>query len=147
MRKAASAIGRASAFMPLEAKWKSRSVLAGPGAGNWRMPRSAARILRLLLALPLIGAAPPADRWADRPHGPVYEQVAPMHHTVERRIMPQIEALLEQLLRERRGMTLDGVKVFESGDKFLPGKIAVAMSYRLLDLPPNDPRLDQRLRD
>ena len=38
-------------------------------------------------------------------------------------------------------MTLDGVKVFESGDKFLPGKIAVAMAYRMLDLPDGDPRL------
>ena len=44
-------------------------------------------------------------------------------------------------------MALGGVKVFESGDKFLPGKIATAMSYRILDLPKTDPRLPQRLAD
>ena len=102
-------------------------------------------MIRLLLSAALVAALPD---WSDRPHGPVYAtQVAPMHRTVEARLMPQVERLLEQLLRERRDMRLDGVKVFESGDKFLPGKIAIAMSYRITSLKDGDPRLDQRLRD
>lgn len=102
------------------------------------------------LALPMLVAAAPApglDRWADRPHGPTYLTAPPMHDTVDKRLMPQLEGLLTQLLREKRAMTLGGVKVFESGDKFLPGKIAIAMSYRLLELPKDDPRLAQRLAD
>jgi hypothetical protein len=96
----------------------------------------------------LIGAAPPeANRWADQPHGPVYLDVAPMNRTVQTRLMPQMEGLLEKLLREKRATTLRGVKVFESGDKFLPGKIAMAMAYRVTMLPEGDPRLEQRLRE
>jgi len=101
-----------------------------------------------LAAALLTGNAAPADRWAGKPHGPVYTaDVAPMDRTVRTRLMPQVEALLEQLLREQRGMKLGGVAVFESGDKFLPGKIAAAMAYRIAALEKGDPRLDQRLRD
>lgn len=106
------------------------------------------RVVSLAVIAGLLVGAAPADRWAGRPHGPVYvHNVAPMDRTVATRLMPQLERLMEQLLRERRDMTLDGVRVFESGDKFLPGKIAVAMAYRITMLPDRDPRLDQRLRD
>lgn len=101
-----------------------------------------------LVAALLAGNAPPADRWAGRPHGPVYpNDVAPMDCTIRARLMPQVEALLEQLLREKRGMRLGGVEVFKSGDKFLPGKIAAAMAYRITSLDKDDPRLAQRLED
>ena len=56
-------------------------------------------------------------------------------------MIPQTDALLDRLVRERRDMTIDGVKVFESGDKFLPGKIAAMMAYRVLDTKPGDPLL------
>lgn len=83
-----------------------------------------------------------------RPHSPIYlTRVAPMDTTVRTRIAPQLEKLLQQLLRERRAMTLGGVKVFESGDKFLPGKIAMAMAYRISTLPARDPRRAQMLKD
>lgn len=99
------------------------------------------------VALLLVGAAP-ADRWIEQPHGPVYRSgVAPMDTTVRARLSPQVEQLIAQLLRERRDMALGGVKVFESGDKFLPGKIAYAMAYRIVSLDPADPRLAQRLKD
>lgn len=102
----------------------------------------------LIAALLTANAAPSADRWAGKPHGPVYvADVAPMDRTVRTRLMPQVETLIEQLLREKRGMRLGGVAVFESGDKFLPGKIAAAMAYRIAALDKGDPRLDQRLRD
>jgi hypothetical protein len=105
-----------------------------------------------LLALPLHAAAAPepsavASDWTSRPHGPTYATAPAMHDTVERRLMPQMEALLSQLLRDKRNMKLGGVEVFKSGDKFLPGKIAAAMSYRVLDLPKGDLRLPQRLKD
>lgn len=109
--------------------------------------------MRKLVCVPLVAAlltgnAAPADRWAGKPHGPVYlADVAPMDRTVRTRLMPQVETLLEQLLREKRGMRLGGVAVFESGDKFLPGKIAAAMAYRITTLDKNDPRLAQRLAD
>ncbi len=101
-----------------------------------------------VIAALLAGNAAPADRWTNQPHGPAYvTAVAPMDRTVATRLMPQVEALLEQLLREKRSMRLGGVDVFKSGDKFLPGKIAAAMATRIIALPPGDARLEQRLRD
>ncbi len=78
---------------------------------------------------------------APAPHGPLYAHAPAMDATVEGRLMPQLEALLHRLLRDKRAMTLDGVPVFDSGDKFLPGKIASGLSYLLLDTPKGDPRL------
>jgi len=102
---------------------------------------SAAAMLALIANAPSVPPAP-AD-----PRGPYYASVAPMDETVERRIMPQVDALLDQLLHERRAMELGGVRVFDSGDKFLPGKIAAMMAYRLLELKPGDPRIAQRLTE
>lgn len=97
----------------------------------------------------LVGAAPhDAGRWDAQPHGPVYAAgPQPMTVTVETRLLPQLEALLEKLLQEKRAMTLGDVKVFESGDKFLPGKIAMSMAYRVTMLKEGDPRLEQRLSE
>ncbi|WP_326525505.1 hypothetical protein [Sphingomonas sp.] len=106
------------------------------------------RVLAPAALLLLLAGAAPADRWAGRPHGPVYrDRVTPMDTTVRDRLSPQVERLIEQLLRERRAMTLDGVRVFESGDKFLPGKIAYAMAHRVTVLDKGDPRIDRRLGD
>jgi hypothetical protein len=101
------------------------------------------KILSAAALFALVANAPGAPD----PRGPYYASVAPMDETVERRIMPQVDALLDQLLRERRAMELGGVRVFDSGDKFLPGKIAAMMAYRLLELKPDDPRLAQRLAE
>ncbi|MEP9361121.1 hypothetical protein [Sphingomonas sp. KR3-1] len=92
------------------------------------------------LTLPASPAAL-AQPAAPAPHGPVYEVAPPMDATIEQRLMPQLAALLHQLLREKRDMTLDGVPVFDSGDKFLPGKLASGLHYLLLDTPRSDPRL------
>ena len=45
-------------------------------------------------ALPLLLAgAAPQDRWADRPHGPVYPVTAPaMNTSIRTRLVPQVEA-------------------------------------------------------
>lgn len=105
-----------------------------------------------LIVLALAGAvsaAPvPVDRRADAPAGPVYaDSVAPMDATVTTRLMPQVEALVEQLLRDGTATKIDGVAVFGGSDRFLPGKIAATMAHRIVALDPNDPRLDQRLRE
>ncbi len=103
-------------------------------------------LLLLALAAPLSAQA--ADRRADAPAGPVYvDRVAPMDTTVTTRLMPQVEALVEQLLRDGKATKIDGVAVFGGGDKFLPGKIAATMAHRIVALDANDPRLDQRLRE
>jgi len=86
-----------------------------------------------------------AQQASPAPHGPIYDTVSPMNVTIEGRLMPQLARLLHQLLDEKRGMRLDGVPVFDSGDKFLPGKIAAGLSYLLLDTPRDDPRLAEYL--
>lgn len=94
----------------------------------------------LLGALLMPNAAGAADE-----RGRVYKDVAPLNATVSGPITTQTEALLDQLLTEKRDMTLDGVRVFEASDKFLPGKIAIAMSHVLVSLSPDDPRFNRYL--
>ncbi len=102
-------------------------------------------LLLLALAAPLSAQA--ADR-AEAPAGPIYaEAVKPMDTSVTTRLMPQVEKLVEQLLRDGKATKVDGVAVFGGGDKFLPGKIAATMAHRIVALDANDPRLDQRLRE
>lgn len=69
-----------------------------------------------------------------------------MNQTVVRRVTPQVEALLEDLLAEGRGYRLDGVEVFAAADKFLPGKIAIAMAHVISATPRDDPRFDDYVR-
>ena len=105
-------------------------------------------LLLLALAAPVAAQAAPADRRADAPAGPVYaDSVAPMDVSVTTRLSPQLEKLVEQLLRDGKATKIDGVAVFGGGDKFLPGKIAATMAHRIVALEPGDPRLDQRLRE
>jgi hypothetical protein len=73
------------------------------------------------------------------PRGAVYHQAPPMNVTVATRITPQVEALLEQLQAQGRDYRLDGVEVFSANDKFLPGKIAIAMAHVLTATPRTDP--------
>lgn len=89
-----------------------------------------------------LAAAPTA---VPSPHGRSYATVAPMDVTVRRRLMPQLARLLDQLLREKRAMRLDSVPVFEAHDKFLPGKIAGALAFLLLETPRNDPNFQKYL--
>jgi hypothetical protein len=67
--------------------------------------------------------------------------------TVQRRILPQTEVLLQQLLKDKRKLTIDGMPVFNGSDKFLPGKIAIALVEYLVTLPGDDPRLPALLKD
>ncbi len=87
----------------------------------------------------------PAPSLAEASRGPLYRDVAPMNRTVETRITPQVEALLEQLRADGRDYRLDGVAVFEAHDKFLPGKIAIAMAHVLSQTPRTDPNFPEYL--
>lgn len=53
---------------------------------------------------------------------------------------PQLDGFCRQLLAEGRSMTIDGTRVFNGRDKFLPGKIAMGLSYLLLGTPRQDER-------
>lgn len=71
----------------------------------------------------------------------------PLDRTVTTAIVPQIDRLIDRLLIQRRDFTIDGVRVFDQDDKFLPGKIAAIMAYRVTSLTHDDPRLSQRLEE
>lgn len=70
-----------------------------------------------------------------------------MNAVVSEDMRESVEALLEALSYQRRDLTIDGVKVFEASDKFLPGKIAIATADLICSLPENDPRRAQYLAD
>jgi hypothetical protein len=68
------------------------------------------------------------------------EPAAPYNQTVSGRIQPQSRELLVLLAKEGRGLSLDGVPVFNGDDKFLPGKIALGLAEFLVTVPADDPR-------
>src|SRR5690349_21384602 len=84
------------------------------------------------LAAPVLAATPPSDPGG---RGRAYATVPPMNQTVETRLLPQMAVLLDKLIVEKRDMTLDGVRVFDADDKFLPGKVAIGLAYLLIDTP------------
>lgn len=90
-------------------------------------------------------AGEPAVLASQDPRGAVYQQAPPMNLSVETGVAPQVEALLRKLLDERRDLRLDGVEVFAADDKFLPGKIAIAMAHLIAATPRSDPRFAEYL--
>jgi len=75
------------------------------------------------------------------------QPVPPYDSTVRQRILAQEEGLLVDLVKQGRQLAIDGEPVFNGSDKFLPGKIALALSDYLVSLPPDDPRLPAYLDD
>lgn len=95
-----------------------------------------------VIASPVLAATgAPADA-----RGQVYVTAPPMNRTVETRLLPQMAVLLDKLMVEKREMTLDGVKVFDADDKFLPGKVAIGLAYLLIDTPRDDPKFKLYLK-
>ncbi len=84
-----------------------------------------------VLAILTVAVVALADASAAQERGLVYDDPPPMNRTVQDRVRPQVEALLEDLAAEGRDYRLDGVEVFAASDKFLPGKIAIGMSHVL----------------
>ncbi|PWF55268.1 hypothetical protein [Massilia glaciei] len=70
----------------------------------------------------------------------------PMNTIVQRDLQPQLDYFFTRLAAEKEGLLIDGQKPFASNDKFLPGKIAIGLSYVLLNKAADDPALDTRLR-
>jgi hypothetical protein len=66
---------------------------------------------------------------------------------VQTRILPQAERLLTELVKEKRALVIDGQPVFNGSDKFLPGKLAIALVEYLVTVPKDDPRLPELLKD
>lgn len=97
------------------------------------------------LAAFVFSAAALPDVSSAQERGAIYLAPPPMNQTVQGRVRPQIEALLEALAAEGRDYTLDGVQVFEAQDKFLPGKIAIGMSHVLVATSRDDPAFAERL--
>jgi hypothetical protein len=93
------------------------------------------------VASPALAATPVAASAQPDVRGQAYlASVAPMNRTVETRLLPQMAVLLDKLMVEKRDMTLDGVRVFDADDKFLPGKVAIGLAYLLVDTPRDDPK-------
>ena len=98
-------------------------------------------------ALPLLAAA---ALLAVPVRVPVHASAAttatpPLQRSVEQ-AYPQLEFLIQKLVKEREGIVMDGEKALNSKDKFLPGKIATGLADLLVHLPANDPRLPGMLR-
>jgi hypothetical protein len=99
-----------------------------------------------LPALTAMTAALGAALFAGPAQAQASQAAAPLHQTVEQ-AYPQLEYFSQLLTKEKAGLTMDGVKPFEAGDKFLPGKVAAGLGDLLLHTPANDPRLPGMLRD
>lgn len=115
------------------------TVVAGCGGGDdggllsrngLETPAAVSSIKPVSTPDPLIAAIQPA----------LSEQ--PLNTIVAKKVLPQLDRFFDQLLAQRLNTEIDGVKVFaaNSGDKFLPGKVAIGMSYLLLNTPPTDPK-------
>jgi hypothetical protein len=75
-------------------------------------------------------------------------QEVAMNRTVQARLVPQLSQLVARLAAERDQMRLDGVRVLEASDKFLPGKIALGISDLVDVHVRTDPQaLDKDLAD
>lgn len=69
-----------------------------------------------------------------------------MDSIVSTRLMPQLDAIFSNLMTNGLTTNIAGVSVFaDSGDKFLVGKIAIGMSYLLLNTPASDPNFARYL--
>ncbi|MDQ3124054.1 MAG: hypothetical protein M3Q74_00395 [Pseudomonadota bacterium] len=89
---------------------------------------------------------PPLPADGHDPRGALYHQAPPMNVTMDARVEPQVEALMRRLLSEGRDFRLDGVEVFAVEDKFLPGKIAIAMAHLIAATPRSDPKFAEYVR-
>lgn len=69
----------------------------------------------------------------------------PVDRIVEREILPKLDFYFDKLLAEGEDITLDGTRAFSGKDKFLPGKIAIGLSYLLLNTPKDDPKFERYL--
>jgi hypothetical protein len=74
------------------------------------------------------------------------DTTAAYNQIVSGRILPQSRELLVRLAKEGRGLSLDGVPVFNGDDRFLPGKIALSLAEFLVTVA-DDPRRAEYIGD
>ncbi len=70
----------------------------------------------------------------------------PMNMVVQQQLQPQLDYFFSRLAAEKTALVIDGQKAFGSNDKFLPGKIAIGLSYVLINKTADDPELATRLQ-
>ncbi|MGJ7602860.1 hypothetical protein ACSFA7_00855 [Variovorax sp. LT1R20] len=100
---------------------------------------------------PPVAVNPPAQPPAETPVDP--EVLAaqpklsnkPMDDIVRENLLPTIDKLFEQVSAQGVDTEIQGIRVFDSGDKFLPGKVAIGFSYLLLSTAPSDPKFQSYL--
>jgi hypothetical protein len=90
------------------------------------------------LALPAFGA-PPNATTPQRVSQSAGSNVT-MDQTVRDEFVPQLGYFFDKLIAEKRQLEMDGVAVFKAKDKFFPGKVALGLSYVVLNLPPQSER-------
>jgi len=64
----------------------------------------------------------------------------PLDRVVGKELLPQMDLFFDKLLAEKKDLVIDGTRAFNGKDKFLPGKIAIGMSYLLINTPKSDPK-------
>jgi hypothetical protein len=110
---------------------------------NTVKPTLLAALLSSALAFPALAddnPAPPSSRYV----APLASM--PMNQIIGQKLYPQLEYLFDKMASEREHVTIDGVEALKSNDKFLQGKIASGLAHVLLNMPKDDPRLPERLR-
>ncbi|MDB5745541.1 MAG: hypothetical protein JWP72_389 [Massilia sp.] len=102
----------------------------------------------LLTAAFLVNAGAVAAPVQDHPSSKYVPPLSnvPMNQIVQQQLYPQLEYLFDKMVSEQGKVTLDGVEVLKSNDKFLQGKIATGLAHVLLNMRKDDPRLPERLR-
>ncbi|MFC3293327.1 hypothetical protein [Modicisalibacter luteus] len=76
-------------------------------------------------------------------HAMVYP---PLNQIIGDEFLPKLDFFFEKILTEGEGLTLDGTQAFTGKDKFLPGKIAIGLSYLLLNTPQDSPQFERYLQ-
>lgn len=70
----------------------------------------------------------------------------PMDTIVNTKLLTQLDSIFDNLVANGLETQIDGVSVFKnSGDKFLPGKVAIGMSYLLINTPKTNPKFQEYL--
>lgn len=87
----------------------------------------------------------PTHTLPDQPGSALLTQ--PLDTLVREHLHPQLAYFFDRLAREREHMAIDGVAALRSNDQFLPGKIALGLSYVLLESQQrSDPALPAQLQ-
>lgn len=115
----------------------ARNMMIAVTTGSGLMISPLAMAQAIGTAAPQHMAAPLAAQASFAPQvtadDPLTDDLPSYDQTVKTRLMPQLRNIIDQMLAQQRDMTIDGVRVFDSNDRFLPGKIAIGIAHLILD--------------